>query len=322
MSGIYLQDLGQQKRSSVELETFLNEIIPNNPAINPIIPTGKGFRLNFPNESDANIFFNIEVYRKLCQAQFDLQFSHLTAATREVIIPNVSYDIYLKTEDTLLGLLNEENSEFNIIHLIKFTSSKTSNRFLRIFLDNKDSQQHLISANRIKLCQVIFRAEAVKNRPYSYNSHQSMNQHYQHQGVRSQRVTTWPDRYHPNQLPASSIWAGPRHTNSSGHSARHPRLPHSHPHQDIRTHSANDIDYNMFTLSSTRITDALYYGLQSPELWIRIYNRILLFNGHSPILIPADIKDDSRCKYYQLNPTHCLRLPPRYCATNIWFTPN
>ena len=170
MSGIYLQDLRQQRRSVADLQILLNEIIPDNLAITPIIPTSKGFRLNFSNESDANLFFNVDVYRKLCQAYLDPQFAHNTAVKREVIIPNITYEIFMKSGDTLLRLLNEEN-DFQIIHLIKFTSSKTSNRFIRIFLESNVSQVRLISQNKIKLCHTIFRAESVKNRPRSFNSH-------------------------------------------------------------------------------------------------------------------------------------------------------
>ena len=164
MSGIYLKDLLPNKRSSADLESILRDIIPDYPPTNPIICTEKGFRLNFPNENDANSFFNTEVYRKLCQASLDPQFSHATANLREVIVPNIPYEIYLKSEADLLTQLNEENN-FIVIHIIKFTGRSNTNRFFRIFLNCNESQISLISANKLKLSSHIFRAEAVKNRP-------------------------------------------------------------------------------------------------------------------------------------------------------------
>ena len=103
------------------------------------------------------------------------------------------------------------------------------------------------------------------------------------------------------------MWAGRRQHLLTNVHARH---PHHYPVQDHRTSSNNDYENNMFTQSTTRITNALYNGLQFPEEWLHIYNRIMSFNGHTPVLIPTDILDASRRKYFQANTTHNFQSPP------------
>ena len=103
------------------------------------------------------------------------------------------------------------------------------------------------------------------------------------------------------------MWAGRRQHHLTNLHARH---PHHFPDPDHRTPSSNDYENNMFTQSTTRITDALYHGLQYPEEWIYIYNRIMRSNAHTPVQIPTDILDASRRKYFQANTTHNLQSPP------------
>ena len=152
MSGIYLKDNHHNKRTLEELKTTLSDFIPDKLPTEPIISTGKGFRLNFPNISDANSYFNAEVIRNLRQAKYEPELSHETAKKREVIIPDISYDTYIKDDHLLISHLNEDNSDFNIIHIIKFISRHSNKRFIRVFLDSNESQLRLINANRIKLC--------------------------------------------------------------------------------------------------------------------------------------------------------------------------
>ena len=142
---------------------------------------GKGFLLNFANEKDINIFFTNEIFSKCQENNLYPQFAHETILHREVIIPNIPHTSYLKDNEVILTHLNEVNN-LNIIHLIKFTSRSTQKKFIRIFLDCKESQSSVINKSTIKLDNIILPAEPVKNRRYHPSSHlPGRNPHYQHQ---------------------------------------------------------------------------------------------------------------------------------------------
>ena len=79
MSGIYIKDNHHNKRTLEELETTLRDFIPDKLPTEPIISTGKGFRLNFSNVSDANSYFNAEVLRNPRQANYEPELSPETA---------------------------------------------------------------------------------------------------------------------------------------------------------------------------------------------------------------------------------------------------
>ena len=108
MSGIYLLDKCHRKRSPAVIENIIKNILPPNVIPTDCFPTVKGFRLNYPNEQDANAFFTPANYSKLVYSKLDPVFAHFTEEHRLVLIPNVPLPSYYVDKDTLKSHISEK----------------------------------------------------------------------------------------------------------------------------------------------------------------------------------------------------------------------
>ena len=102
MSDIYLCDRAPSKRTLSKMEETLSDIMmTSKPNATRIVHTKKGFILNFPHESDANIFFDKSFYPKLKSAKLEPSFTKASEVHRLVYIRDIPYETYLNDEDTL-----------------------------------------------------------------------------------------------------------------------------------------------------------------------------------------------------------------------------
>ena len=101
MSGIFLSDKANVKRSLNVINRVLVKILPRNLVITHSVDTRTGFKLSFPNEQDANTFFNDAIYHNLQRNDLQPHLDFATQKQRAVIIPNVPLETYYKDNEVL-----------------------------------------------------------------------------------------------------------------------------------------------------------------------------------------------------------------------------
>ena len=277
----------------IAIEAIINSILPTPVTPTKSFTTRSGYRFDYPNETDVNHFFNIDVLAKLHEQHLTPNLCHETQKHRLVFIPNVQRESYYQSHSILQSLLNEVNN-INIIKVETFLSKKDSSRkYIKIFLDSHEAQTNLIRRERITLDQVSYRVEAPHSKndtahlsrpqPPSFNNRQNSNRP---QG--------------PSALSRFSNWGGNRqytHHNVTQQSSQH------------ANHQLNLPDTRDFSYNNSRLCEALYHGLEHPETYIYFYNQILIHNGHSVINVPQIIIDKSRNMFLQRRST-CIPPPP------------
>ena len=144
------------------MDKALSDIMTSSkPRSTRIVHTPKGFILNYPHETDVNIFFDRSFYPQLKSVKLEPSFSKATEKHRIAIIPNITYETYLKDENILLAHLKEHN-DTNIVHLEKYLTG-SSKKNIKIFMASKTAQTQIISQGKIKLFNEIFRVEEYRN---------------------------------------------------------------------------------------------------------------------------------------------------------------
>ena len=146
MSQIYLRDTILPKdykgggsiirRTIDEINTTLTDIVPR--PLCSINFTKIGYVVDYPNESDANFFFNPKTIEKLEAKKLEARLHHDTQVTRELLIPAIIPEL-------------EERNRINIIVFEKYKSEKTGRNYIKIALDSKAARDEALSKRKIKM---------------------------------------------------------------------------------------------------------------------------------------------------------------------------
>ena len=158
MSQIYLRDTILPKdykgggsiirRTIDEINTTLTDIVPR--PLCSINFTKIGYVVDYPNESDANFFFNPKTIEKLEAKKLEARLHHDTQVTRELLILDIPEQIYKKDSTAIIPELEERN-RINIIVFEKYKSEKTGRNYIKIALDSKAARDEALSKRKIKM---------------------------------------------------------------------------------------------------------------------------------------------------------------------------
>ena len=274
MPGIYLSNDANCSKSLLTVEKLVKSLLPRRIVFTRSLITRKGYRFDFTQESDVNLFFSPEVLDKLQEVQLTPDFCNETQKDRVIFIADVNLDTFYKSESALKDLICEANN-ISILKVNKFTVNNYSRRrYIKIFLDSNELQTRLLNKGNIKLDQVLYPIEA----PHTKNvTQQPLNQ---------------------SQAPINRIIRG----NSYGAQGTTGLSPHS-VWGDPASHDSQQQSNTQYSRAYpeyfSKLCEALYQGLEYPEKFIFIFNHTLTHNGYQDIKVPQNVIDTSRELYFQ-----------------------
>ena len=308
MSGVYFAD----NRPLVTVELLLKSILlTHQPPCTHSYSTNKGLIFQYPRENDVNILFRPDILNKLKENGLTPEFSHKTQEDRLIIIPNVPEEIYYKDNNIILTHINEIN-DTNVLKVDRYIT-RNNIRYLKIFLDSKQAQINWIEKGKIKVFQILLRAEAAHNKTKAANPNKT---HYSQINYVTGSRTGQTQR---SALPQNCTWGRPNGLPTVTHDHRNnrPGTHDSHSNWDEARpnrhnaftgnsinhsrHYDSDHEMKLFSYTSIRLTESLYNGLEYPDVFTDMFNQILYDNGHKVVNVPHNVKVSSRNKFLHSN---------------------
>ena len=308
MSGVYFAD----NRPLVTVELLLKSILlTHQPPCTHSYSTNKGLIFQYPREDDVNILFRPDILNKLKENGLTPEFSHKTQEDRLIIIPNVPEEIYYKDNNIILMHINEINNT-NVLKVDRYIT-RNNIRYLKIFLDSKQAQINWIEKGKIKVFQILLRAEAAHNKTKAANPNKT---HYSQINYVTGSRTGQTQR---SALPQNCTWGRSNGLPTVTHDHRNnrPRSHDSHSNWDEARpnrhnaftgnsinhsrHYDSDHEMKLFSYTSIRLTESLYNGLEYPDVFTDMFNQILYDNGHKVVNVPHNVKVSSRNKFLHSN---------------------
>ena len=297
MTEIYLRDDTYARNgctgprlTTENVKSILDDVRSRQPFFIHQIDRGCGFILKFRNESDVNYILSYRIFDQLQERNLTASLSKDARFHRELKIYDIPNTIYDERNSDIIKELERENN-VKVLSLTAYRPEHSTRNFFKIILDSRSAKEAIIERGIIYL----FRARLhVSNscppppdrrRPSNDNPPQS-HPTGQPAAPAASSVAAPPAQVLPaatSTLPRQNVWANQppqqQHTSTTGNST----MPNDQAPQEHLLYS--DIYLNAFDIMSNRLSK----GHENPDIYVYIFNQLLVNNGYPEINIPKDI---------------------------------
>ena len=301
MCEIYLRDdlVTQQpgpRKTTPEIWNILQEIRSESPT--DIKQVALGFILKFQRDQDVNFIMQDNSYNLLRQKNLTPKLSNYTRFYREILISDIPDSIYEEEEYQIKQDLEQQN-HISILHLIKYTSTHSSRKFLKAIFYTKIAKENILHKGIIYLHSVRLHVSnsclpppvRSSNRP---NIRPAATPTSHQRGPLLPSGSAWANNYGNQQgplLPSGSAW-----TNNNGnrpHRQQHTPNPiNSVTQNNQATHNPDQLNFqeNFNMHYRLKAIDIMCSRLSKddPNTYIGLFNKFLILNGYPVVKVPMD----------------------------------
>ena len=307
---IYLHDETSSSNARRSIQVIKEILINTDPSSTEpqwVKITNKGYIASYANDSNINFIFNRVIIDQLHSNHLKPELTSETQLLRQVLIPEVTPEIYAKPPADIIGEVDRISS-VKILKLSTYSSPHNSKKYIFATIDSKDSKEQFVNTGSIELFGnnfTVLPTRSKRRTAASSSNHPAQNiatPSVQRSGQGFTPTNNWGVQRQYSYNGTSNInypppnWSSPRNTSPQGPQTNRQNRPNQHHYRSFLGLSDQDIKFISTTYS--RVCETLSYGLENPKAYVSLINQSLAHQGFPEIHIAESALNDCRKLYF------------------------